>query len=275
MYRLRWCAVAIALCSSSAWAQAPAPASYRAPESPATAPAAPTAPAVTAASAPPPDVVVLKNGNRYRGTIAELVKEGTLTIVLITGETRRLDAKDVSYAGPAESEPRVPAAAPVAAGAATEENPAARAKAGELQELQRVRFSSSLKGTGFFYSVEGGYKRICAAPCARNLPTGTYDFGIKRPEDEHVLRMRDVLIDQPTSLSAEVHSRSGVRSAGRGVLTVSLLVLGLSALYLSQGDDPNALVAVPFVVSGVAGSIVGLSLAFVGDKVSLSVSQHP
>jgi hypothetical protein len=35
------------------------------------------------APAVPPDVIVLKDGSRYRGTIAELVKNGPITIVLI------------------------------------------------------------------------------------------------------------------------------------------------------------------------------------------------
>lgn len=251
---LRWRAVAIVLGASPVWAQTPAPPSdFRLPND---APPAPTA--------APPDVVVLKNGNRYRGTIAELVKGGSLTIVLITGETRKLDTADVSYAGPADREPRVSAETP--------EPPPKPPAAATLPPLPRVKFSSPVVGTGFFQRISGSYQRICVAPCVKDLPAGTYDIGIKRPLDEYVLGMRAVLIDQPVSVSAVVHDRSGVRRAGGVVLTASALVLGFSTLYLTQAERPNTAVGASFVVTSVAGSIVGLSLIFVGDSVSLNVS---
>jgi hypothetical protein len=247
----------IFLCSSSAWAQTPeTPGDFRLPND------VPLAPAP-----PPPDVVVLKNGNRYRGTIAELVNGGSLTIVLVTGETRKLDAADVSYAGPADREPRVATATPEP----TPTPPAAESS----PELPRVRFSSPIQGTGFFQRADGRYTRICVAPCVKNMPAGTYDIGVKRPLDEEVVGIGDVLVEQPVSISAVVHDRHGVRKAGALVLTVSAMVLGFSTLYLTQAEHPNTAAGASFVVTGVAGSIVGLSLAFVGDRVSVSVTPRP
>ena len=43
----------------------------------------------------------LRDGGLLRGTIAEFVVGDHVTIVLITGETRRVAAADVGFAGPA------------------------------------------------------------------------------------------------------------------------------------------------------------------------------
>jgi hypothetical protein len=51
-----------------------------------------------------PDVVLLKNGDLFRGTIAQRLQSHTM-IVLVTGETKRFEASEVRYAGPAEQLP--------------------------------------------------------------------------------------------------------------------------------------------------------------------------
>ncbi|HVU05042.1 MAG TPA: hypothetical protein VHE30_25005 [Polyangiaceae bacterium] len=62
-----------------------------------------------------PDVVMLKDGGLLRGTIAELVPDKRVVIVLITGDKRTFSMKDVTYAGPAANAPgaaTAPAPAP-------------------------------------------------------------------------------------------------------------------------------------------------------------------
>ena len=56
----------------------------------------------------PPDVVKLRDGSMFRGTIAELVAHDHVDIVLSSGQTRRFPLADVTYAGPSVA----PASAP-------------------------------------------------------------------------------------------------------------------------------------------------------------------
>ncbi|HEY4103317.1 MAG TPA: hypothetical protein VGM44_05470, partial [Polyangiaceae bacterium] len=67
------------------------------------APPAPTAAPAPAAAAP--DLVRLKDGSMLRGTIAELKPNDFVTIVLITGETRKIPFANVDYAGSASGAP--------------------------------------------------------------------------------------------------------------------------------------------------------------------------
>jgi hypothetical protein len=62
-----------------------------------------------AAAATAPDLVRLKNGGMLRGTIAESEPGQSVTIVLLTGETRKISAADLRYAGPANAAPPAPA----------------------------------------------------------------------------------------------------------------------------------------------------------------------
>src|SRR5262245_17778301 len=56
----------------------------------------------------PPCVVHLFGGGMLRGTIVELVPNGPVTIVLPTGETRRIERSQIVFAGPATSTPAAP-----------------------------------------------------------------------------------------------------------------------------------------------------------------------
>ncbi len=54
---------------------------------------------------PPPDIVRLRDGGMMRGTISEHVPGSHVTIVLPTGEVRRVEAAEVQWAGPAAEAP--------------------------------------------------------------------------------------------------------------------------------------------------------------------------
>lgn len=62
------------------------------------------APSLVSAQAPP-DVVRLRDGGMLRGTIAEHEPESHVSIVLPTGEVRRVPASEVLWAGPADEMP--------------------------------------------------------------------------------------------------------------------------------------------------------------------------
>src|SRR5688572_24162374 len=96
--------IAAVLWAGGAWGQAPAAASFEAaptsePTPRATAPAAASA----APAAPNPssvsDLVVLKNGDRYRGAIVESTIDGPVVLMLATGQLLSIDRAQVAYAG--------------------------------------------------------------------------------------------------------------------------------------------------------------------------------
>lgn len=247
---------------------------------------APPAAEQPAQAASAPDLIVLKNGDRLRGTIAELSHDGEpIVIVLITGKTRKVDSSYVRYAGPADREPPDPQAqaAPVPAPAPTPRanaapEPSANPSGLAKTTYQRLRLTSNER-TEFFYRPDGeavGFESLCTAPCASTVPNGTYAFGVKLAGGEHVLPLRSVLVDTPTELTATVSRRTGTRGAGVLLICLSLLAAGATTYYLKSNDYPgtDVLAAYGYGTSLVALS-VGVTLSLVDDKASLSVTQAP
>jgi len=266
MMRLLGCLAATLLWCGSAWGQAKA-------ESP-NAKADPASDSAAKAPPPPvpPDVVVLKNGNRYRGTIAELVKGGPVTIVLITGETRKLDGAEVAYAGPSENEPKADDdSTPPDDDSAMDDAKTEDETAGEEPTRARARFSSNKRDTEFLYRTAKGFKRLCVAPCRHDFEPDLYTIGVRFSENEKATRLRDVMIDRTMSLDLEYRSRRGLRRVGAAVAVISAVVLGGAGLYGLFTDDPAPGPVWAGVGLGVPGIVVGLSLASVSDKLILNV----
>lgn len=235
--------------------------------------ASPSAP-ITATSATPPDIVVTKNGNRYRGTIAELVQGGTVTIVLITGETRKLEAKEIAYAGPANQEP-APSSAPTAKEA--EADPSEEASSddeSETSQTPKVRFRANIDKAQFLYRVPGGYKPICVAPCLHEFSEGVYRFAVRRGPQDELRGARDVMVDGPTVVSAEVRSRDTLRRVGGGVATLGAIIIGSFVTYGIVADDPNKGLAIGGALAGVPAFFAGLGMAYVDDKVIITVQER-
>jgi hypothetical protein len=243
--------------------------------------ATPAATAAPAATATAPDVIVLKDGSRYRGTIAELVKDGPITIVLITGETRKLMSADVAYAGPAAGEPppatpwppvvsaeavvAAPAAPLAAVADAPDEAPAAGSK------LVRVRFTANRVGSEVFVrQADRRYRKICTAPCVSDFEPDVYGIGVRFNKDAQVKPLQDVMLDQPATLAVDYRSRDGLRGAGGLVLGLGLVLSAVSGFYLLVAERPNTTVGLLGLGSGVAGGVVGISLLSVGDAVGLT-----
>lgn len=68
-------------------------------------PVAPIPPFATAAPAPANDLVRLVNGDVYRGTIAESVRDSHVIIVTAAGDKRRFEWAEVAFAGAAGQAP--------------------------------------------------------------------------------------------------------------------------------------------------------------------------
>ncbi len=257
---------------------------------PTVAPAAPPP-----AAAPPsaaPDVVRLKNGGMLRGTIAESEPGQSVTIVLLTGETRKVPFADVEYAGPAAS---APSAAPAPAPASASPAPFPGASNGTTQpfavvhaEEARVDFVSAPTGeslfrrsnTAAFASDQGsfanGYEEVCTAPCNVSMPAGTHTFAIAKPGSRAIEAEPVTLPPGNSTLSATYADKTGVR-VGLVVLgalgIVGGLGLELSAISASKGEDSfdtGPLVGGILLQAGGTGLL--LAGAFIKDRVTLTLS---
>jgi hypothetical protein len=224
-----------------------------------------------------PDVVVLKDGSRFRGTIAELIKDGPVTIVLLTGETRKLEAADIAFAGPAGAEPAPASAAPAAAPAPPPSvEPPTTARSPDAHAPVRVRFTANRADADVFTGVAATkFKKVCRAPCAHDFAPALYTLGVRFGAGEDgegkVKPMGPIMFDQPTTVAFEYRSRRGLRGAGSLVLTLGAIMLGGALSYVALSKDPDATVGWALVPTGAAAAICGGILVSVGDKVVLTV----
>lgn len=265
---------------------APTPAAPPAPP----APAAPLAPATPPAQSPAvsvaaPDLIRLKNGGMLRGIIAE--SGGSfVTIVLVTGETRKIPAADVTYAGPAAA---APASAPVTpSDAASATDPGTRPISDVHVPEARVSFVAVPTGSSLSRrssatslarqaSKATGYDEVCTAPCVASLPAGTHTFAVARPHGEPIEAKPVTLPTGSSTLTANYVDKSGNRIAfallGAGAM-VGGLVLELSAL--PNSGEPNSSIHSGPLFAGLALQAGGLVLILcsrsVKDRFELSVA---
>lgn len=190
--------------------------------------------AASAQPVSPRDVVRLRNGGILRGTVAEVAPGLGVSIVLVTGETRRVPATEVVWVGtepPAPVvpivEPRrgapspgmvVPSPEPFATATATVPVRLATNERGAT--LHRVTGRSYGSATvhvngrsGVGYSSSSSYARICAAPCTFAAPVGTHELALALP-GRMPLEGNAVTIDRPGILHATYESRAGTRAVG-------------------------------------------------------------
>jgi hypothetical protein len=247
-----------------------------------------------------PDVVKLKDGSLYRGTIVELVAGDHVDLRLPSGDVKRWAMTDVSYAGETSRSP-VPSAPREAAAP----RPLVTVEAGEA----RVHFESDTPETdlhirthdatvtgagwgargGFVYgAVAHGYDHVCAAPCDATLATGTHRLALSyrgkapvEPEDAVTLR-------GPSTIRGTYVDKSGTRIAG-WVVVIGSLVGGSALLFASfQSTQDCSLQSVTgsctkqFTIDGglaggsaavyVLGTIVGVALAMQHDGATIEVT---
>jgi hypothetical protein len=271
-----------------------------------TAPATDTAAAETSDMPPPPppasppDLVRLKDGAMYRGTIGELVPEGQVTMVLVTGETRRFEMKDVAYAGPATDDPgsapdrapaksvprepetkraeRRPAGAPLVT---VQGKPVDLRITADTPHLT-LHVSSGMgrsHGTvvgvsayprndwfvGNMSAVGQRFDRICTAPCEATLPAGTYTLAAAVPDEELVIVDDPVVLRESGLLRASYESNAGIRTTGwvvGGSSLVAGIALSLVGYYVrSTPDDCEGFCEEE---SNTAMMLTGIGIAFAG-----------
>lgn len=228
----------------------------------------------------PPDLVNLRNGGMLRGTIAELVPDDHVTIVLATGETRTIPAAEIAYAGPASSAPQPPSAPPPvvpAAAPVTAAPPAAGAPT-----RHRLVLEANVRDVTF-HLIAGPpglqrMRRLCTAPCEGALLAGTHEIALSVPGRAPIRSSAPVLIRAPSTLRGTYRSRAGVRSLGAGVAALGALgVVVTLAAYLSNQDELSDEAAAPLLVGGFVGSLVPIAvgLALVGTRDRADVEVAP
>lgn len=273
--------------------------------------AEPTSKDGVAPSSAPPDIVRMKDGGLLRGTIAESVPGGFVTIVLLTGETRKVAASEIDYAGPADAAPSPPKKQPANEGEnesgadanratqprdsgaprpfvtvhAAEANISFRSTPNGHTLYRRDVTATAFGSNGVGVAAEG-FAEICTAPCDASLPAGTYTFGVSKPKGVAVKADQITLPAGSSQLHADYTDNSGLRIAGwvvmiGGVAVGSgLLLAGLesggldcsSSTYECTEKPKNMTLIYAGGALEVGGVIAGLVLVNQKDGVSLSVA---
>lgn len=252
-----------------------------------------------AASAPAaPDVVMLKSGGMFRGTIGELDPNGDVVIVTVTSATRRFPMTDVAYAGSAASMPAAHASEAHATPLAAPAGRAAPATASD-EKSAKLRIAGhgapSLEVLARPVDAPGGtaYAKVCTAPCEATLPAGKYWLALGTGKGKPVAEEQAVILKGPTQVEATYKSRAGIRATGGIVIAASVLA---SAYLLATKDEDVPTVVCHYSSSsgsactptthsvqndtklyaglaiGIVGSIVGLALITVRDGVDVRVA---
>lgn len=226
----------------------------------------------------PPDIVQLTNGGMVRGTILENIPGDHVTIQLSTGETRRFGPSEVRSAGPAAPAAGQAAPPPVMAPPtqpsqpmqvppATQPPPAYLQQAPMLNpELVTLRVTSATQavtlhrltgtanvavwtGRGMGYGVIDSFEPMCTAPCAVQVPRGTYTLGLSQGEGRPRRSGHSMFtIVQNTDLTLEYESREGLRVGGWvifGAASVGYLIAALAPI----GGDADAYLTILAVAS--------------------------
>lgn len=241
-----------------------------------------------------PDLVQMKDGGFFRGTILELVPGEYVLIETASGELRRIEASGTEYIGPAEREladpESDPDAEPEAVGVADGASSEGRALELHLADGVPVRIfsdegrltlhalesfgvaaSSRYGAGGVFYT----WRPVCTTPCEANLAPGVYPrLLIAGERGRSALVRHDVRLDGPSDLLLHYESRRKVRAVLLS-LGVTLSAAGLATLMgaafriRARCDDPALSCGLNWGAfgSGVAMLFAGIGLTFPGFSV--------
>lgn len=242
-----------------------------------------------------PDVVLLADGTRYRGTILEAVAGDHVLIRIAKDTLREAPMEEVVYAGPAQGAPamqpqRGVRAATSATGAA---NAASAATYSAAPSEERplgpgevwVHFETGTPSLTVWLSPmdrpdRGGLSRLCEAPCKRAVPEGKYrvafSVGDRKPrEAASALNLR-----HEAWLRADLESRRGARVLGFVTLGIGALVGTLvisSAIPLWQYTDKDRAMNRTLIGAGLLGGglAIGLPLGLMGDTAVVVALPRP
>jgi len=215
----------------------------------------------------PPDVVKLRDGSMYRGTISELVANDHVDLMTANGQTRRFAMKDVAFAGsatapePSAPPPPPPPPPPPGEGSMITVN-AQRAEMRFEANEPDVQFQlrtgqSEMAGVGWgwrstysFAAQTSSYTTICTAPCSGSLPTGTHRIGLSH-NGRTVIEPEDpTVITGSGTLRGTYTSHTGLRVAGLLVDIASVAVVGTVLMLQRDTADISFVPMAPMASSG-------------------------
>lgn len=259
----------------------------------------PAAVAPTTDAARLPDIVRLKDGSLFRGTIVEMVSNDYVVILTMGGESKRLALTDVSYAGPVSKDPLLAGEAKIEGDAEAPDGEAADEEGGDDEDddrprvvvrLRKARVKVESKPTGHSLlsrewqvlstaenspaRVESeGFVELCSTPCELRLPPGKRRFALAKPDGRPVLAPAVTIPPGESRLVGTYHDNSGSRTAGI-VLTVLAPIAGSVMVALSSKDGhlDEGLFYGGLVTTGV-GVGIGVGLILMRDRADIEVER--
>jgi len=242
-----------------------------------------------------PDLVRLRDGGLLRGTIAELSAGDHVTIVLLTGETRRIAAADFSFAGPADEAPRAgTTGTPLVATGATAVPPAPpedstptppdATRGAPSVSGARVRFRSPTGGRVIVDAAgETGaaptFTRVCTTPCALVMPVGAYHIALTRSGLQRLTVDHLVPIEDRDRIDVDYETRNGTRVGGLVLIGLAAAVgvgIGLAPFAVPERSRDKFFVPAVLVGAVIAalGTLVGLRMHAADDAAHATVRHH-
>ena len=222
-------------------------------------------PAAAADPAATVDTIHLRNGEILRGRVAEIATGDHVSVLLPSGETRRITWSDVDRVVVASTDvPRPPAAAPPPM----------------VGPLVRVHLKSSKRST--LYRRAAGtadFVTACNSPCDMDLPLGdTYQIGGSGIGTTKEFRLQG---SPGGAVELAVDGPNWFGIVGGGVLTLT----GVSAVYAGllvaasngkcdecRGGEDERNVALG--VAAVGAALIGLGLVIVFPSMKTDLSQQ-
>lgn len=263
----------------------------------------------------PPDVVRLRDGGMLRGTIIESSPGSHVLLTLANGETRRVEAEDVEWAGPVAEMAVHSAQTPTdlalgpseqassADGPRSEperpSGPSAVLPAGDLRfpiELwthldreivvhwrasEHPEMSVTIVGNIGAASTDmvGDWVEVCTVPCSASLPQGTHHLAASEGDFPRYEFPLPLTVRQPLSVEIVRVDRTTERIAG-GITIGSSLVIGAFLMGIPAAIDGGLFTSGANGGSFVAGAVIGglgliVGLLFAGLRDYLDYLEHP
>jgi len=180
------------------------------PADAATVPVAPASPVA-------PDVVQLKEGTIYKGTISQQVPGAYVEIVVVGGEILRLPMAAVRYAGPAD---RVEGVVPAP------DATVLVASSGNRVAIHEITSTTTVAGLSAF-----DHRLVCTAPCKVGLRAGEYDLALSTGDDAPIRASRVVVPAGNSTLMASYTSRAGARTTAKIVAIMAVIAGSVLAIH--------------------------------------------
>ncbi len=214
----------------------------------------------------PPDIVQLKDGGLLRGTIAETVAGEYVVMVLLTGETRRIDYSTVRYAGPVADRPAMESAKSSSDTVPSSPSTGARLRLLSGDSGQSLTFYKKTgEAVGVAHGVGGSaymqatsFRKLCVAPCEITVPVGREVLALSIGTNPPVA-VEDRLFDLKGDMTLRGHYQDDwvVRKVGFGLIVVGSLLSG-GLLWDATSNAGNGTAGVRNIGWGFAiGSILG------------------